>query len=309
MEHPPFNFRGLYDLLMDYEGTATYADLLAPWLEANGEAREWLEAFAARTASPVPEASAEDLWALFSLGVVGDVLLNGLPAYAIAKEAWNCPPLSVCEFQQFFESLGMTATWPESYSPFHHEIVTLKSGDYSDTQPALIACEWPCLMLGPMLFLRCGAHVSAGRNVLAPGVADAATIYWTHYRRNRSSSDLSKGWGSNSRWRTEFRRDYEFDGVFFLNVDGAHDLSDCASLPEEESGLSRAEGVELLVNRHFVTSTLAHDDLFPYEYSLRTESFTAMYPSSYCRNRRNNPHRLCRKNRRNRQNLLYCRVF
>ncbi|WP_426107545.1 hypothetical protein [Massilia sp. TSP1-1-2] len=279
MDHSPFYFLDLYDLLMSYEGTQTYADVLAPWAEANSEARDWLQAFAARTGSPVPQADTEDLWDLYRLSVVGDILLNGLPARAVSKNAWKSPPLSLRQFQQFFESLGMTGSCPASYTPFHHEIVAVTSSDDPDAPPTVLACEWPCLMLGPMVFLRAGTRVSAGKNVLAPGIADRSTIYWTYCRRNRPALDLSRGWGSNSRWRTAFRRDYQFDNLLYFNVDGSLDLSDAQSLPRRQDKWTRAQAIELLVNRHFITSPLAHDDLFPYDYSLRThaQSLTALY--------------------------------
>ena len=279
MDSSPFYFRELYDLLVNYEGADTYADVLAPWVAANSEARDWLQGFAARTGSPVPEADTEELWALYSLSVVGDILICGLSARTARSKAWTYPPLTLAQFQQFFASLGMHASCPASYSPFHHEIAALASSDDPAAPPTVLACEWPCLMLGPMVFLRAGARVSAGKHVLAPGIADAATIYWTYARRKRPALDLSNGWGSNSRWRTAFRRDYQFDDLLCFNVDGQLDLSAANSLPRRQDGWSRAQAIELLVNRHFITSPLEHKDLFPFGYSLRTEAraLTALY--------------------------------
>jgi hypothetical protein len=43
-------------------------------------------------------------------------------------------------------------------------------------------------------------------------------------RRYRATSDLSLGWGTNSQWKTDFRRDYLTATAYQLNVD-AEDLS------------------------------------------------------------------------------------
>ena len=55
------------------------------------------------------------------------------------------------------------------------------------------------------------------------------------------ASDLSHGWGHNSQWRTDFRRDYEESAELHYNVDGRWLIGeplpegeeDLASLPDE----------------------------------------------------------------------------
>jgi hypothetical protein len=263
------SMRGLFDALHAYQGAAVYAELLAPWSDDNPELREWLLAFAQRSGSPIPDAEHEELFDLYALGRICDLLLLGLPGGDTQRD-WLAPSMSVGEFQSFFESLGMVASWPQGYAPFHHEIAQLVPSDDVNQAPAVLELVWPCLMLGPMLFLRAGARVSAGSLVLVPGIADAGMMYWAYYRKNRATMDLSNGWGSNSQWATCFRRDYEFGSMQFFNVDGSEDLTAAHSAPDEESGLSRAEAIEILTHRHFVSTRLPDDDLFPYSLAFRT---------------------------------------
>jgi hypothetical protein len=63
-------------------------------------------------------------------------------------------------------------------------------------------------MIGELVFTRAGVHVRAGSEHAVPGIADRSTLYWEFWRRHRATSDLSFGWGFNSQWRTNFRRDY-----------------------------------------------------------------------------------------------------
>lgn len=262
--------RGLFNALLEYQGPDVYTELLAPWVDANVEVRDWLHAFAQRAGSPIPDADNEDLYELYALSRICDLLLLGLPGGDIGERNWRAPSISLHAFQAFFESLGMVSSWPQDYSPFHHETAGLVSSEDVHQQPKVLEFVWPCLMLGPMLFARAGVHVSAGSQVLAPGIADSGMIYWAYFRKRRPTCDLSKGWGSNSQWRTHFRRDYQFGSSFYFNVDGSLDLSSPRVQLDEADGLCRAEAIEILVHRHFVTTQLPDDDLFPYNFRFST---------------------------------------
>ena len=73
-----------------------------------------------------------------------------------------------------------------------------------------------------------------------------------------------RGWGSNSQWRTAFRRDYQIGGDFFFNVDGVHDLAYQTSGADRDD-LTQQERIELLIHRHFITVDKPHEDLWPYD--------------------------------------------
>ena len=99
---------------------------------------------------------------------------------------------------------------------------------------------------------------------------EARRIGWR--TRNRPFQDLSHGWGSNSQWRTSFRRDYRIGQEFHYNVDGKHDLAAPGATAEDRDGLTREERTELLTNRCFVRTTKPHGDLWPYDDILRARA-------------------------------------
>ena len=84
---------------------------------------------------------------------------------------------------------------------------------------------WPVLMLGQLVFSRAGVKVRAGIDHAERGVADRSPLYWTFLRRHRPPIDRSLGWGHNSQWATDFRRDYRIsDTTCLLNVDVRGDI-------------------------------------------------------------------------------------
>jgi hypothetical protein len=92
-------------------------------------------------------------------------------------------------------------------------------------------------------------------------VAAHSCLYWAWYRRNRIVRDLSHGWGSNSQWDTDFRRDYLRDTVFIYNIDGRQKSS------AHDPDLSTTERDDLLRYRHSVRRDLG-EDRFPYDHQI-----------------------------------------
>jgi hypothetical protein len=158
----------------------------------------------------------------------------------------------------FFTALSLERIDHPHFHPFYHEIVTVDVGRTGT--PVTVAEEiWPGFMLGQLLFCRAGVRVQAGTDTMLKDVAESSTLYWAYRRKNRPYQDLSHGWGSNSQWRTEFRRDYTDGQSYIYNTDGILD----ARLPDRperwRDDLSPNERIELLVNRCFVRVT-AHLD-------------------------------------------------
>jgi hypothetical protein len=125
-------------------------------------------------------------------------------------------------------------------------------------------------MLGGMLFSRAGARVSGGRRLIRKVVAESSTLYWAYRRKNRPYQDLSHGWGSDSQWRTRFRRDYRCGPQLLYNVDGTHDMDVPDATADDSDSLSRDERIELLTNRCFILTARPHNDLWPYDDVFRT---------------------------------------
>ena len=276
MDSEQEDFRELYASLIEYEGKSEYRDVLAPWVEANADQRDWLRSFASRSRTPIPAAEPEDLWQLYALGRVNEILLLRFQRGQADENDWPGPEISLDEYAAFAESLGLTVAACESRSrPF----ITRSSRSVRPTTRSspvsVLATFWPCLMLGEMLFSRAGVRVLGGRRFIRKEVAESSTLYWAYRRKNRPYRDLSRGWGSNSQWGTNFRRDYRIGQGFHYNVDGKHDLAVMEPTAVDRYGLTREERIELLTNRCFVTTTKPHSDLFPYNDMFRTEAATA----------------------------------
>ena len=153
-----------------------------------------------------------------------------------------------------------TEDWPAVW-PFFHEIVSAEAASDPHAAIELTHVHWPCLMVGELLFSRAGCTVNGGADHLDPKIAGHSVLYWAHRRRARRTTDLSVGWGSNSQWRTRFRRDCwrAQTNEFRFNVD-ARPRPDS---PCEQ--LEPAERLELLTNRCFIRSQRDDSDLWPYD--------------------------------------------
>ena len=275
MDSEQGDFRELYASLIEYEGGSAYRDVLAPWVEANTGELDWLRSFASRSRTPVPVAEPEDLWGLYALGRVNEILLLRFEHGRADENDWPGPEISLDEYAAFAESLGLAvAAVREPFSPFYHEIVEVHEADDEECPVSLLATLWPCLMLGEMLFSRAGVRVVGGRKFIRKEVAESSTLYWAYRRKHRPYHDLSRGWGSNSQWGTNFRRDYRIGQGFYYNIDGTHDLTVMDPTAEDRDGSAREERIELLTNRCFVTTTKPHDDLYPYNDVFRTGAGT-----------------------------------
>jgi len=191
------SFIGLYYQLMEYKGDNVYRDVLVPFIPDGKAALEALS-YLKRLKTALPyEARRDDLETLFALNVCNDFLLRPLV-------------LSHAEYQAFFTALGMSVIPLEKqFNPVIHEIVGL--GTFLKKEEGIItgAQYWPCVMFGELVFSRAAVdvycHPSFG---LVEGIADTSKLYFTNHRMRRKTEDLSTGWGSNSRWRTPFHRNY-----------------------------------------------------------------------------------------------------
>lgn len=222
------------------------------WFEDHADEALWLATRSAAVAE-VPAVVDEELWRMYALSRVIDLLLLGSQA----------PP---SDYAVLMTELGMRVVERGAFHPFFHEVVAIQAVDDPAAPPQIQRVIWPCLFLGNLLISRAGCAITAGRDHMDPALAASTTLYWAHRRSHRPVTDLSVGWGHNSQWRTRFRRDYWIDRSLHYNVDGHLDVR----LPQVEHGnpareeLTADERVELLVHRCFVRTHEAHDDRWPY---------------------------------------------
>jgi hypothetical protein len=269
MDAPFDSFRELCGIVRDKrERKPLYWYTIAPWVESHPRERAWLTAFANRQGDPVPPAEMAELWTLYALSRVNDMLLLAFQQ-GNSREPYEDPAISLQEYLMFAESLGLKSIEQLTFSSFHHEIVEAKESTDELNPIALEAVLWPCLMLGDMMFSRAGVRVSGGARHLSKQVAESSTLYWCFHRKNRPCRDLSHGWGSNSQWGTDFRRDYQLGADLHYNVDGKINLNEPIADRDQRDDHSREQRIELLVNRCFVKTTRDDRDLWPFDDTFR----------------------------------------
>lgn len=240
MSDTGYDVRRLYFAVLEHRGAGLRAAVLDPWRGRHGEAlREALVPLARYGGWRRQEYEFGDLLeTAYALSRVSDLLLLGFQPEPPPGEqsSWQfnepdgtVPELTAAEYLEFFGALGMTAVTPaagEDFDPFLHEIAGVEQ-DPDPTAPIRpTAALWPGLMLGEMLFARAGVRVRAGTDHAVAGVADCSTLHDSYLRRHRFALDESFGWGTNSQWKTDFRRDYRTAAADHLNVDGDREFGE-----------------------------------------------------------------------------------
>lgn len=229
---------------MEYAGPMLAVDIVLPWCEREVKERAWLAAFGGRTGDPIPAATNEDLCRLYALSRVRDLLLT----------------VDVGASEVLMQTMGLRRRAVPAFSPFFHEVVRVDQSDRVDEPITVVRTLWDGWCLGALQFARAGVHVRGGADHIVKEVAEQSTMYWTFRRSDRPTSDPSRGWGSNSSWRTPFRRDYAIDGKRWYNVDAK------ARRPrDEDEDLSPDEMAEIVRHRCFIRSRRPDGDLFPYD--------------------------------------------
>lgn len=247
-----YQYVKLYHALLDVE-TSARAGVAHRWFDEHPDERVWL-ASRSEAVTTVPAFEEEELWRLYALSRVNDLLLLGSqPAQA--------------DYLELVAGLGMRVVNRDAFHPFFHEVVTIEATDVASSVPRVQQEIWPCLFLGSLMFSRAGCAVAAGVDHMDPALAASTTLYWTHRRSHRPVQDLSVGWGHNSQWRTRFRRDYWIGSTLHYNVEGDIDarVAELTNPNPAREDLSADERVELLTHRCFVRTRRAHHDLWPYD--------------------------------------------
>ena len=256
-------FRELYDDILGYRRHSLFYDALAPWIEKAPAAIAELERF--RKSSPHDrndQTAQAAMWNLYALSRVNDLLLMSFQT----REAENrIASVSLDEYEAFFTRIGFTVVGSGQFAPFHHEIVRVYQSKEDEEPIGVLGPLWPGLMLGDMLFSRSGVEVIGGRSHVLKDIAEQSTLYFAHRRQRRKTNDLSMGWGSNSQWRTSFRRDYQTGGIWIYNADGKKLLNADSTPEEDRDGLTKEERVELCKNRCFIVTAKQDEDLWPFD--------------------------------------------
>jgi hypothetical protein len=241
-------WRALYQHLVEYRGDAWADDVLLPWVEAHPrpvrDLRRIGQPEAMNVAVPNDHDNYTPLQALYVLSRVLDVLIapfqpdrshgvipeapSGAPPGSAsppgsppAAEPWPGRLPDQGAYEAFCSALGCAKVSQELFHPFFHEIAAVQLAEDPQEPPSLVTEQWPGYLAGSLLLTRAGVTVRAGSRWLDPAVAERSPLYWAWWRRGRTAVDESRGWGPNSQWRTDFRRDYYVSGQAYYNVDAA----------------------------------------------------------------------------------------
>jgi hypothetical protein len=265
-------FRELYDDILQYRRHSLFYDVLNPWIEKAQFALAELSRF--RTCSPydcTDESAQDAMWNLYALSRVNDLLLM---SFQPGEAASKIPTLTLDEYDAFFSRIGFTVVASDHFSPFHHEIVKVQQSSDDHEPIGVLERRWPGLMLGEMLFSRSGVEVIGGRKHVVKEIAEQSTLYFSYRRQHRTTNDLSMGWGSNSQWRTSFRRDYHSHGIWVYNADRENLLNVDTTSEEDRDGLTHEERVELCKNRCFIVTSKQDQDLWPFDDRLEEPTYS-----------------------------------
>ena len=268
----PRDFRELFQLLQSEPTDLTVLHIGRQLLDPLRFYGEWSAAFL-----PVDDIQ-DDVWELYALSRVNEFLLYNLqPGWPMTNTnglAYSSfPTLSREEYvQRFVLEWELQVVEHPVYHPFYHEIVQVEEARDINAPITLVAELWPCVMMDSLLISRAGVVVRAGRALLDPDIV-RRTLFFAYMRRYRPVSDRSHGWGSNSQWRTDFRRDYISPLAYHYNVDGRYDLTnpDRPILPAEAENvapLNRSERIDLLINRYLNSNEYSDGDVWPFYDSL-----------------------------------------
>jgi hypothetical protein len=291
---PPFDatlaehgdLRDVFESLKDHAGPGAWAAVFQTQFQRLADARPYFEQMRDRapTLRAWPEAMACELVDLYCAARLNDLMLASFQ-HASASN-WPCPPpdLTLKQYVDVWQRLGFESVTPARFHPFWCEIVSVETapdgaigddaiaGPHGDATIEIVEVLWPAIRLGAMLFSRAGVRVRAPASVLAPDVAPASILYWTWNRRHRPATDLSEGWGHNSQWSTDFRRDFDLGDRYAYNVDvGDKSRVDLRELPPPGRGgrsldsLSRDDRIDFLRHRCLTRHVLETDaGLWPY---------------------------------------------
>ena len=254
---PCHALRELCERVLGYDGMELFRDILEPSIPG---IRDLLIPLGRYRLRPTPEdIPAEDSWAFHALSVLNDYVRLPLR-------------LNKREYLHFFQALGFQPFEGGTFSPVRHEIVEVGNWTQPEEGIQLGAGYWPGLMWGELVFSRSAASVSCHPSFqILDGIADRSRLYFTNRRMRRDVVDRSHGWGSNSRWRTPFRFDYEEKDLIVFNLTGTYDLA----APERLGGpldaneeLPVEQRRELLMHRCFVASKVDGNDRMPWNDTL-----------------------------------------
>ncbi|XZF16557.1 hypothetical protein ACTHGU_10480 [Chitinophagaceae bacterium MMS25-I14] len=256
----------LYNKLLSDSGENVYERILKTWVEEN----DYKTYLAGLQVGTVPDLAKEDIWELYALTRVLDMLtLRFQPDNKADGSDWPGLELSLAEYIAFNNLIGLNTEVPRSFNTFDCEIIEAREGEIDFHIDTYL---FPIVRLKNLIIKRAGVNISLNPHNYNLTIINNTTIYWAHRRKNRKYEDLSHGWGHNSQWRTDLRLDIETYDSFIYNLNGKFDLNNVTpelSAELNTENLSIQEAIELVKFRHFIMSTKENGGLFPYNFKYK----------------------------------------
>jgi hypothetical protein len=268
------SIRDLYDKILDYHGERLYEEVLRNWISEN-DYKSYIDNLSKGfRLGEIPNISQDDLWELYALTRVLDILTLRFQTNNKADGSdWTGPDLLIETYVDFTELIGLETEIPQLFDTFTCEIIEAQNGN-NDFQ--IIDCLFPSVKLKNIILKRAGVKILLPENKYDLTLINNSTIYWAFRRKNRKYIDLSQGWGSNSQWRTDLRLDIETDSGFIYNHRGKFDLNNPTPELLNELSLQNLEiqdAIELTKYRHFIQSEKDDKDLFPFEFRYEEKKY------------------------------------
>lgn len=253
-----------FETILDFKAEDFFESVIKKWIVEN-DYKNYISNISNKISGRKNELLQEDIWELYALSRVLDLLTLPFQTDNDADDSdWKGPRITVAEYIEFNNLLGLEITTPFSFKPFNCETIEAQIG-MNDFE--IIECNFPAVKLNNLMIKKAGVKILLNPDKFNLNLINKASIYWAFRRKNRKYFDLSQGWGSNSQWRTDLRLDIETENSYIYNVTGKFNLnSPTIELMEElnQQDLELNEAVELTVFRHFMKCTKDDSDLFPY---------------------------------------------
>lgn len=262
-----WEFQDLFVELRDGPAAGWGGEVLQPWLDRRphlvAELHELGRPDSRRVRVPREGNHYTALEGMYAFSRIVDVLLSAfqpgnsdpqLLDWTSGKPWWRGTIPGTSAWPTFRAAIRAAPLAESSFHPFFHEIVSVQVSDDADEPPSVIGEFWPGAIVGSMLVARAGVAIRAGAHHLDADVAARSALYWAWWRCNRRVVDPSHGWGHNSQWSTDFRRDYITEGNLYYNVD-----ADPSRQPDRD--LNDADRIDLLRYRCSIRTDLGADQL------------------------------------------------
>jgi len=276
-----YNFRSIYENMVNYQGENPYQEIILPFLKdlpQNIWSQNYLQEI--QTTEQIPKFDQEEIWRLYSFHRFNELLLLNFQEPKISQLN-HALKINSQEYRSLMSALGLEVLSYPKFLPIFHQIVEVEYNQNPDAEIEIIEEFWPTLKLQNLVVSRASCKIRAGKNKINKKIAENSTLYWSHRRLNRKYNDESLGWGHNSQWRTQFRRDYILDNCIVYNHDAdiiicnnqyifanedVKNKFDTGFYQEDFTNFTNDQIVELVTNRNFIFSDKDNIEAYPYDF-------------------------------------------